>query len=96
MHAFDIQTGKLLGTSIISSLEPTFRGIGFGDHHLVTIGADGVWFSKYSLNDSEFRLTKGMFGKFPRTSMNCITKVGTEYIITGGVDGYIFIWSNEY
>ena len=32
-----------------------------------------------------------MFGRYPKTSMTCLGKVG-DFIISGGVDGYIYVW----
>ena len=79
------------------SFEPIFKGISFGDHHLVTVSADGVWFHKFSIqNGNKFEITKGIFGVFPKTSMTCLTKISNQFIVTGGVDGYIFVWSNDY
>lgn len=34
---------------------------------------------------------KGMFGRFPKTSICCLAKAG-EYLVGGGVDGYIYVW----
>jgi hypothetical protein len=36
-------------------------------------------------------ITKGMFGRYPKTSMICLGKVG-DFVISGGVDGYIYVW----
>jgi hypothetical protein len=58
----------------------------------VTIAADGVWFMRYSISNNMIDITKGMFGQFPKTSMTALDKVEDKYIITGSVDGYIFIW----
>ena len=39
----------------------------------------------------ELDIVKGMFGRFPKTSMTCLGKVA-DFIISGGVDGYIYVW----
>ncbi len=38
--------------------------------------------------------TRGMFGQYPKTSMICLQKAD-NYVITGGVDGYIYVWNIE-
>lgn len=35
-----------------------------------------------------------MFRIFPKTSMTSICAVDETYLITGSVDGYIFLWAN--
>lgn len=32
-----------------------------------------------------------MFGHYPKTSMCCLAQAG-NYLISGGVDGYIYAW----
>ena len=32
-----------------------------------------------------------MFGRYPKTSMTCLGHVG-DFIISGGVDGYVYVW----
>lgn len=32
-----------------------------------------------------------MFGHCPKTSMTCLEKID-EYIVSGGVDGYVYVW----
>lgn len=32
-----------------------------------------------------------MFGRYPKTSMLCLSRVG-DYLISGGVDGYLYVW----
>lgn len=32
-----------------------------------------------------------MFGRYPKTSMTCVGRVG-DFIISGGVDGYVYVW----
>jgi len=34
---------------------------------------------------------KGMFGRYPKTSMSCIGVIG-EYVVSGGIDGYVYVW----
>lgn len=36
---------------------------------------------------------KGMFRIFPKTSMTCLSVVNETYIISGTVDGYVFLWA---
>ena len=35
-----------------------------------------------------------MFGHYPKTSMICLEQAD-NYVITGGVDGYIYVWNIE-
>jgi len=57
----------------------------------VTACADGLWFNKMSNEDKELEVMKGMFGRYPKTSMTCLGKVG-DFVISGGVDGYVYVW----
>ena len=41
--------------------------------------------------DKEIEIVKGMFGRYPKTSMLCLGRVG-DFVISGGVDGYIYVW----
>jgi hypothetical protein len=34
-----------------------------------------------------------MFGKYPKTSMTCLCQVRHNYLASGGVDGYVYLWS---
>ncbi len=34
-----------------------------------------------------------MFRIFPKTSMTCLSVVDETYVITGTVDGYVFLWA---
>ena len=81
---------------IIDSLEPTLKGIRFQENHHVTICADGLWFMRYSASNNVLELTKGMFTTFPKTSQCSITVINQSYIVSGGVDGYIYIWNSFY
>ena len=35
-----------------------------------------------------------MFGRYPKTSMICLGKVA-DYVISGGVDGYVYVWKTK-
>jgi WD40 repeat protein len=37
-----------------------------------------------------------MFTQFPKTSQCSITNMDNKYIISGGVDGYVYIWNDKY
>jgi len=52
-----------------------------------------VWFARYSLSNNIVDITKGMFGQFPKTSMAALDKISDKYVISGAVDGYVFIWN---
>jgi WD40 repeat protein len=76
---------------MIPSFEPAMRSITVGDDTHVTSCADGVWFMQALRNSDQLKVTRGMFGHFPKTSMVCLYQAG-NYIISGGVDGYIYVW----
>ena len=95
-YCFDIQTTKLKGSLVIDSLEPTLKGLRFQDNHHVIISAEGLWFLRYSATGQVLESTKGMFTTFPKTSQCSITVINDQYLVSGGVDGYIFIWNSLY
>lgn len=35
-----------------------------------------------------------MFRIFPKTSMTCLSVVNDTYLISGSVDGYVFLWAH--
>lgn len=93
IFCYDIRTAKLKAKSFIPTYENTLKGANWGISHHVTVSSDGVWFSKYSENTKQFEIVKGMFRIFPKTSMTCVSAVDETYVITGSVDGYIFLWA---
>lgn len=90
VYCFDFRTVKLKGQSRLGSYEPTLKGKGWGTNHLVCVGADGLWYSHF--NGEELCVTKGMFGVYPKTSMTCLDIINNNYVVSGSVDGYVFLW----
>lgn len=93
-YCYDIRTCKLKAASIIPSYEPVLKGIAWTRNHHITAGADGLWFIKYSESGAELEIVKGMFRVSPKTSMTCLCVVDSVYVISGTVDGYVFLWAH--
>lgn len=72
-------------------MEPAIRSISVGEDTHVTSCADGVWFMQAGAIKDQLKVTRGMFGHNPKTSMACLAREG-DYVISGGVDGYIYAW----
>jgi hypothetical protein len=90
-YCFDLRTARLKSSSIIASMEPSLRSISVGEDTHVTSCADGVWFMQAGVIKDQLKVTRGMFGHYPKTSMACLAQAG-DYVISGGVDGYIYAW----
>ncbi len=89
-----MRTTKFKAKAQILSYEQTFKGINWGINQHVTVAADGVWFCKFVESTCSVEVVKGMFRIFPKTSMTCICAVDEVYLLTGSVDGYIFLWAH--
>jgi len=37
-----------------------------------------------------------MFTKYPKTSQCSIVNINDKYLVSGGVDGYIYVWNSVY
>lgn len=88
---YDIRTAKLKYFAKIPTLQPTVRGISIGQSTHIVCCADGIWFIGAMKNPEELVVTRGIFGQYPKTSIICIEQAG-NYVIGGGVDGYIYVW----
>ena len=67
----------------------------WGSNFHVTAAADGVWFSCYNEAEGiQLDITKGMFRIYPKTSMSCLAVVDETYVISGSIDGYVFLWAH--
>ena len=85
---YERRTAKMKAFSKIPSLEPVIKSATVRNTH-VTASADGLWF--FSERSGEIEVLKGMFGKYPKTSMLCLGASG-DYLVSGGVDGYLYVW----
>jgi len=57
----------------------------------ITAAADGIWFIRMQGENKKVEVVKGMFKRFRKTSMLCMIKI-ENYILSGGVDGYVYVW----
>lgn len=81
----------MLAHALISTFEPVLKSITVGQNLHVTVAADGVWFMRMLKEDKEVQIVRGMFRRFPKTSMLCVVSF-ENYVISGGVDGYLYFW----
>ncbi len=90
-YCYDLRTAKLKSSSLIPSMEPALHSTSVGEDTHVFSCADGVWFMQAGVVKDQLKVTRGMFGHYPKTSMACLAQAG-NYVISGGVDGYIYAW----
>lgn len=91
VYCYDLRTAKLISSKIIPSLEPAVKSINPTEDLHVIACADGIWITKMHKSSKDIEVIKGMFGSYPKTSMTCLAHAG-NYLISGGVDGYIYVW----
>ena len=95
VYCYDLRTTKMRACGSLGSFEPTLKGVSWGSNFHVTVCADGVWFSRYiEAEGKKLEITKGMFRIYPKTSMTCVAVVDETYVISGSIDGYVFLWAH--
>lgn len=81
----------MLNHALIKTFEPILKSITLSQGLHVIAVADGIWFIRMVKENKEVEIMKGMFKRFPKTSMLCMINF-ENHIVSGGVDGYIYVW----
>lgn len=62
----------MLTHGLIKTSEPVLKSITVNESLHITAAADGLWFIRMLKDNKEAEIVRGMFKRFPKTSMLCL------------------------